>query len=176
MENLHNHRGITNANTGPPRGFTDIFRRELGFSHPNAFARRFSASEVFSISLSHSVFIFFFLSKFLWLITANCQMFSLWLQICKIQYNSRNAKWKTYSVNQLLFVGLMFYNVCKLTLLRTLLYTQFISYITDFLEYFVNCWILFVWTFFFIDTEFAFCDFYIKKKKGCCSWTDKYFG
>ncbi|XP_047160574.1 protein ALTERED SEED GERMINATION 2 [Vigna umbellata] len=52
MENLHNHRGITNANNRPPRGFTDIFRRELGFSHPSAFARRFSASEVLVKSLN----------------------------------------------------------------------------------------------------------------------------
>ncbi|KAL2332066.1 hypothetical protein Fmac_019647 [Flemingia macrophylla] len=56
MENLHNHvhRSISNANnnTISPRGFTDIFRRELGLSHPNAFARRFSASEVLVKSLN----------------------------------------------------------------------------------------------------------------------------
>ncbi|KHN33442.1 DDB1- and CUL4-associated factor 8-like [Glycine soja] len=51
MENLHNHRGITNSNSCPPHGFTDIFRRELGLSHPNSFARRFSASEVLVKSL-----------------------------------------------------------------------------------------------------------------------------
>ncbi|KAL2590436.1 hypothetical protein AAZV13_13G289300 [Glycine max] len=51
MENLHSHRGITNATTSPPHGFTDIFRRELGLSHPNSFARRFSASEVLVKSL-----------------------------------------------------------------------------------------------------------------------------
>ncbi|TKY48488.1 DDB1- and CUL4-associated factor 8 [Spatholobus suberectus] len=52
MENLQNHRGITNTNTRSPRGFTDIFRRELGLSHPNGFARRFSASEVLVKSLN----------------------------------------------------------------------------------------------------------------------------
>ena len=67
MENLHNHRGITNSNSCPPRGFTDIFRRELGLSHPNSFARRFSASEVLPISLSISFFIF--VSHFISLIT-----------------------------------------------------------------------------------------------------------
>ncbi|XP_027343567.1 DDB1- and CUL4-associated factor 8 [Abrus precatorius] len=50
MENFHNRKDITN--TRPPRGFTDIFRRELGFSHPNAFARRFSASEVLVKNMS----------------------------------------------------------------------------------------------------------------------------
>ncbi|KAK7272118.1 hypothetical protein RJT34_28526 [Clitoria ternatea] len=44
MENLNKRKGI--ANTRPPHGFTDIFRREMGLSHPNCFARRFSASEV----------------------------------------------------------------------------------------------------------------------------------
>ncbi|XP_061352042.1 uncharacterized protein LOC133297011 [Gastrolobium bilobum] len=44
MENFHNHKGITN--TRARHGFTDIFRREVGLSHPSGFARRFSASEL----------------------------------------------------------------------------------------------------------------------------------
>jgi len=88
MENLHNRRGIANANTGPPAGFSDIFRRELGLSHPNGFARRFSASEVFSIS--HSLFVFFPfrispISSVPNILTANCNFKSM-------QYNTRNAK------------------------------------------------------------------------------------
>ncbi|XP_025614001.1 uncharacterized protein [Arachis hypogaea] len=44
MENFDNVR----VNTRVRRGFTDIYRREVGLSHPSGFARRFSASEVFT--------------------------------------------------------------------------------------------------------------------------------
>ncbi|MED6124590.1 hypothetical protein PIB30_060357 [Stylosanthes scabra] len=41
MDNFDNVR----VNNRVPRGFTDIYRREVGLSHPSAFARRFSASQ-----------------------------------------------------------------------------------------------------------------------------------
>ncbi|CAL0332268.1 unnamed protein product [Lupinus luteus] len=41
MENFHK----PTTRTTTPHGFTDIFRREFGFSHHTAFSRRFSASQ-----------------------------------------------------------------------------------------------------------------------------------